>query len=92
VATNSKKPGKWPDYAARCKDETKFLAGEIKDTAKNAQLAILGGDHGNAIVLCGDIRDLANNIIWQMVQAEAGIYEESAAIQDAIAERQARAV
>lgn len=85
MATNAKTPGKWPQYAADCKDETKALSKSINDTAKAVQVAILGGQSGEAIVLCGDIRDFANRILWQMVQAETGVYEESAAGQDASA-------
>jgi hypothetical protein len=83
VTTNAKKPGKWPDYAKDAKDETKFRAKAISSVAKEVQLAILAGQHNTAIILASDIRDHANHIFCQMVQAEAGIYEEAAAVQDA---------
>ncbi len=83
MATNAKTPGKWPEYARDAKDETKFRAKAISRTAKEIQLAILAGQHNTAIVLCSDIREYANQIFCQMVQAEAGIYEEAAAVQDA---------
>lgn len=90
MPTNAKAPGKWPEYAADCRDEAKFLSERINETAKAAQMAFIAGQSGEAIVLCGDIRDLANRIIWQMVQAESGCYAESAAIQDANAKRRER--
>ena len=87
MATNAKKPGKWPQFAEGCRDETVVLAKQIIANAKNAQLAILAGKNGDAIVALGDIRDAGNNIVWQMVQATTGLYEESASVQDATARR-----
>lgn len=78
MATNAKQPGKWPSYATGCREESVLLAKKIVATARDAQLAILAGQKDQAIILCGDIRDDANSIVWQMVQAAAGIYEESA--------------
>jgi hypothetical protein len=81
VTTNAKQPGKWPTFAAGCRVEAQFLAKQIVATAKSAQLAIVAGQHEDALILCADIRDYANSIVWQMVQAEAGIYDEAAAAQ-----------
>lgn len=75
--TNAKKPATWPHLAAGCRDEAQFLGKRISETAKEAQLAVLAGQSEQAIVLCGDIRDFANAIVWQMVQAATGHYEES---------------
>lgn len=78
--TNAKKPATWPHLAAGCRDEAQFLAKGIQETAKQAQLAVLAGQSEQAIVLCGDIRDAANSIVWQMVQAATGHYEDSASV------------
>lgn len=83
MPTNAKTPGKWPSYATDCRIEAQALAKLINVKAKEAQLHILAGQGEQAVVVLGDIRDCANGITWQMVQAASGIYEESAAIQDA---------
>lgn len=78
MATHAKKPGKWPQFAEGCRDQTVLSAKQIIALAKDAQVAILAGKSGNAIVFLGDIRDAGNNIVWQMVQATSGVYEEAA--------------
>lgn len=90
MATNAKHPAKWPSLAAGCRDQTVLSAKQIIALAKDAQLAILAGQHSSAVVLLGDIRDAGNTIVWQMVQATSGVYEESAAVQDATAKRTSR--
>lgn len=85
MGTNAKTPGKWPHFAGDAKNQTKQQAKQIRDDAKAAQLAMLGGRQSEAIVFLGNIRDQANHIYCLMVQAEAGIYDEAAATQDSAA-------
>ena len=70
------KPGKWPHYALENWEKTVDALKAIQSMTKEAQVLMRENRPLEAVVVMGDVRDLANAGLIHMIEARSGQYSE----------------
>lgn len=70
------RPKKWPSYTLEALEDIQAHAKTQQRLTRQAQEAVLDGKQLEAILLLGDIRDKAAEVVSLTVQAYTGAYQE----------------
>ena len=76
MANNARLPREWPTKARHVAEDVQAREATIRAKAREAQLALVEGQMGVAMILLGDIRELSLKTTEQLGAALRGEYGE----------------